>query len=155
VGLIITEESELGKELAKWEQHPGRITQNPGNPYKYRPFPKMVYKAIKRDDGRIVCNDPHDEQFSRRCQFIVKSEAELEKANRDGWRNTPTEAMEYAEGLERDIAQAAAEAAFHAQRMSEKAQAELAKADAENFEHVTDVVPAKRGPGRPRKTEAA
>jgi|SRR5262245_17310091 len=140
-------------------------------------FPMMVYKAQKNEQGKVLCLDvlplaewyPDEksfaaaclrvEAFSRRCCRIVGNEQELEKALRDGWAKTAPEALEIQERLEQDIANAAAEANFHAKRMSARAQAELDTAGRETHQHVTDVVgvpaSARRRPvgvtGRPKK----
>jgi hypothetical protein len=148
MGVVITPESELGKEMAKWE----RPERGGTRPYVYVPFPRMLYKARKRPDGRVMCMDPADESFSAQCWFVVQNELELEKAHREGWRDSPKEALDYFEGLERDIARAAAERAYSDQRLTEKARAEAAAAEAETPEHVPDI--PRRGPGRPRKIVA-
>lgn len=166
--MIITEESALGQELAKHEQHVGRITQTPGNPYVFRPFPKMVYRAAKLH-GQIRCMAgapdvflfngqsamaDYDracqevERFNMQCQLTVTDERELTKAYESGWRDTPVLALEHAEQIEQDIARASAETAHAAQGMSKKAKRELAAADASTSAHVTDVVgtpKARRG----------
>lgn len=122
MGVLIAPESELGQELARWETH---------GTYVHRAFPKMIYMAFPRENGKVMCGDPGvavgdpvAEAFTRRCQRTVQSEAELEHAQRDGWRQTPDGAIAYYESLQRDIATAAAEANFHATSMSPKAQAE-------------------------------
>jgi hypothetical protein len=122
MGVLIAPESELGQELDKWETH-GR--------YVHKPFPKMIYMAFPRENGKVMCGDPGvavgdavAEAFTRRCQRTVQNEAELERAQAEGWRQTPDGAIAYYEGLQRDIATAAAEANFHATSMTPKAQAE-------------------------------
>jgi len=132
--VIITAESPLGIELAKWEQ--------PGYDPRQHPYPKMLYKAKKRQ-GALCVGDPYDEAFSASCQHTVKSEAEKRKANDEGWRDSPTEALQHAEALEKAISDAAAHRAFEDRNMSEPAKAEAAAADAETADHVAEV-PAKR-----------
>lgn len=147
--VVLNPESEIAKELAKWEK-----------PYRFEPFPAMVYKAFMRDNGQVMCGDNplmhggaiaslEAEAFTKQCQRIVRSEGELSRAWDEGWRTTPGAALEHYEQLQQSIAQAAAEAAFAIQRMTALAQAEYKAAELQTSEHVVDVVKAKRG--RPAK----
>jgi hypothetical protein len=133
MGLVINPESEYAKELARWNT-PKR--DGGFGPDGYEPYPRMVYQAIARN-GKAEVGDPADEQFSARCQLIVRSEAEYDRARAQGWRATPTEALAHAEALQIAIATAAAEASFAAQRMTPKAQAERAALEAKTDKHVT------------------
>lgn len=174
-GVVINPASELGKELLKWEQHQTHLVprgKSPGNPYVFRMFPKMVYRATERQ-GKAICIEPmpapydfdKPDQFERAClavetfnrsnQKIVGDESELAVAKNDGWRDSPTDAIAALLDRKRAIADAAAEVAFHAQRMSEQARAELSAADASTDEHVVDVTPQRKR-GRPvvKKTHA-
>lgn len=137
MSVIITPESDLGKELAKWN-----VRRPP------QEFPKMLYKAIKRPNGQYACADPLDEAFAAQCQWIVNDEREQAKAREMGWRHSPVEALEYAEAREQDIAQQAAERAYQDRRLMGKAKEELDAAEHATSEHVLDV---PRRPGRPRK----
>jgi hypothetical protein len=104
-------------------------------------YPRMVYRGRRDETGKTSFEDR-----------IVKSPAEWE-AEGPAWKAHPQEAMDYYEGLQNDISKAAAEANYAAVRMSSKAQAELAQANAESPEFVTDVVaPPRRG--RPPKVAA-
>jgi hypothetical protein len=174
--VVISPASELGKELRKWEQHHTRYAIDeegssvPGNPYAYRHYPMMLYKARKLPNGQTKCLVPPPqayefekmdqyeravlfaESFNASCQLTVKSETDHAKALNEGWRASPSEALAHADGLEQDIARAAAEAAHSAQRMSAKAQAEFEAAGAETHKHVVDLVGAKKR-GRPAKTK--
>lgn len=171
MGIVISPESELGRELARWEQHRTKYVgdeQQPGNPYAFRPYPRMVYQARSHPSGQTRCLTPmpqtfdyvtmdqyerallHAESFNKSCQRIVQSEREYTQARDEGWRDTPAEALQHHEALERAIGDAAAEAAFSAQRMSSKAQRELQAADEATHEHVVDVKPARKR-GRPAK----
>lgn len=136
MAVIIPAESELGIELAKWERH---------GSYRFVPYPAMLYKAFPRDNGKVMCGDPgvavgeaEADAFTRRCQLTVQSEAERERALADGWRPTPDLALAYYEGLQRDIATAAAEANFHATSMTPKAQAERAARDKATHKQVPE-----------------
>jgi len=166
-GIVINPHSALGKELRKWEQHHSELTPRgtqPGNPYVYRAFPKMLYRAqVYGRTGQPSClvaapdpymfdrNDIYErevlavETFNKSCQRIVHDESEERIAKGQGWAEGPTEALQVFERQQQDIGRAAAEAAFHAKRMSEQAQREFKSAGEETHEHVVDVQPKKRG----------
>jgi hypothetical protein len=174
--VMISPASELGKELRKHEQHHTRFSLDeegssvPGNPYVYREYPRMLYKARVHANGQTKCMvaeppayefDKMDQweravlyaaTFNASCQRTVNNDQELDRALSDGWRKSIPEALQYAEGLAQDIARAAAEAAHSVQRMSAKAQAEFETAGAETHKHVVDLVGAKKR-GRPAKTK--
>ncbi|HYX82165.1 MAG TPA: hypothetical protein VE714_07220 [Gemmatimonadales bacterium] len=159
MSVVILPESDLGKELAKWDTP---RSQGGMRPDGYEPYPKMLYKAHTRDNGKVQCMEPVPvpsqfltmeayqhalavhETFTRSCQLIVRSEAEHARATREGWRDSPTEAVAHVEALAREIADAAAEANFHAARMSDKAQREFKEANEATHEHVTDVTPRSK-----------
>ena len=175
MGVVISPDSELAKELQRWEMFPRHSVNGEvipaGRPYVFRPYPRMLYKAIQARSGKYGCMAApvtpfgwRDQQeyeravaeadaFTKACQRIVTSEAEQRTAALEGWRESATEAMAFQEGLERDISTAAAEAAHRAQGMTDKAQREFnAAGDATEY-HVVDVKGAKKGPkpvtGRP------
>jgi hypothetical protein len=149
VSIIITPESQLGIELAKW---------NVKRPPTY--FPQMLYMAQKRPDGVMSVGETSDgvfggnpgaaEQFNTRCQRTVETEAERALWIERGWRPTPREALERLEAKDKSIADAAAHRAFEDRNMSDAAKAEVAAVEAESEAHVAEV-PEKRRPGRPRK----
>jgi hypothetical protein len=150
MGVVISEDSELGKELKKWNKE-----------YRYEPYPAMLYKAQPSfaSNGKVLVIEtapsrykfaagPEGDNayaaaelavlsFNSSNQLIVRSDSELDAARNDGWRESPTAAMEFHEGLQRDISTAAAEAAHAATRMSGKAQAERKALDAATDKHVT------------------
>lgn len=167
MGVVINPESELFKEHQKWEQFPRHHVDGSiipaGNPYVFRPYPKMLYKAHEARTGKICCmagpvspfgwvnNTDYEravaeaDTFTKSCQKIVHSESEENEANRQGWRETPDKALALAEGLQRDIATAAAEAAHAVQRMGEKARTEYEAAENATERHVVDVKGGKKG----------
>jgi hypothetical protein len=167
--VIVTPESELGKEMAKWEQHQTAIVgpgQQPGRPYVYQEYPRMVYRAVKRPDGKVVCMEGEPDpggyavsaEFERAlaavtarnrlCNRLVEDAAAWGVLQGQGWFKTPQEAVDGFEEEERARGNAAAETEYQAQRMSPQAQAELKQAHEDTMEHVTDVVPTpKRGAG--------
>ena len=150
-------ESEIGKELAKWEKKPE------GHP---RPFPKMLYKANKRPDGILSVCEAEDsvfngqlgaaEAFNRKCQRVVENEQELSEALERGWRQTIPEAMDFIEAKEKIISDAAAHRNYEDRNMSEAAKAE-AKAVEESTElHVPEIPEKpKARRGRPPKHASA
>lgn len=170
-GIQISPHSELGKELRKWEQHhtPYAIDENgdmkPGNVYRFQPFPAMLYRASVVNGKGVVTLDPPNPLLFERAdayqraeilvdtqnkanQRIVHSDDERRRAMNEGWRESPQEALALHEEREIAIANAAAEAAFHAQRMTEQAKAEFAHAGGQTDKHVVDVAPMKKR-GRP------
>ena len=183
--MVIAPESELGKELAKWNTPRNRpIVDSNGDPILdpagreimgmgaigFEPYPKMLYKAKPRN-GKAMVLEPlplsyeydNEKQFeqavlraetmNRQCWRIVHDDTEEKRAHDEGWRTGQKEALDHYEGLQQDMAQAAAEAAHAAQRMSEKARKELAAADDVTHEHVVDVASAPKR-GRKRKPRA-
>jgi hypothetical protein len=151
--MYISPESELGKELSKWDT-PKRLGGM--GPNGYEPYPRMLYKAFQRDNGKVLCMEPppspylfstaeaHEracmlaEGFTKQCQRTVESELEEERAKAEGWRNSPQDALEHYEALQRAIGDAAAEANFAAQRMTPKAQAERKAREAATDKHVSE-----------------
>lgn len=168
MGIVRTGESEYDKELARWNTPRNKeVSGQPGvmgfGAVGYEEYPKMLYKAFPDDTGKVKCGEPPPQMylyadmpsyqraeavaaaFTRRCQTTVKSAGEEDRAYADGWRPTQADALAYYEGLQQDIAQAAAEADFRAKRMTPAAQAELEAAHASTSDHVVDVVPKKQG----------
>lgn len=147
MGVVRTGESSYDKEMDKWDT-PRRLGGM--KPDGYEAFPAMLYKAFQLDNGKWAVNDPFDENWSRRCQMIVRDDRELRMQMDQGWRQTPADALAYAERLEEEIANAAAERHYADQRLSDKARREAADVDASTNEHVPDIAaPKKRG--RPTK----
>lgn len=147
MGVVRTGESSFDKEMDKWDT-PRRLGGM--KPDGYEPFPQMLYKAHQLENGKWAVNDPYDENWSKRCQVIVRDERELTRQLEQGWRPSPTEAVDYAERVQEEIANAAAERHYADQRLSDKARREAAAIDAESNEHIPDIAaPKKRG--RPAK----
>lgn len=175
MGRVISPTSEEGKELQKWEQfnsHWNGEVIPAGNPYVFRPYPAMLYRAIKKDNGKVVCMEPAPnpyhytnindfqraelmaEAFTKSCQKIVHSESDEALARGQGWCKTPQAALDAFETAEQAIGTAAAEANAAVLRMTERAKAEHEAAENSTHEHVTDVVGTKRGPKAKTATEA-
>jgi hypothetical protein len=164
---VISPESAEGKELLKHEQWPANwngTRYEPGNPYVFRPFPKMVYRATAKENGKVVCMEAppepdryekpvdydralrlHD-QLMKACTKIVPDESAYLVAKGQGWCDDPTLALEAYEAQQRALGDAAAERLFRDQRMTRKAQDEAAMADISTHEHVGDVPAPKLKP---------
>jgi len=155
-GIAIIPNTPYAREMERYEQFPSRFGQTPGNPYKYRPFPKMLYKA-DHYMGAVKCMaappdaaeymnpkeyEMHMEsarRFTENCQRIVNSEAEMQKALEGGWRESPTEAIEHVLRVDRVISTGAAERNYEDRGMSEKAKREAAQIAAEAGEHLAEI----------------
>ena len=149
MGVIVTSNSDYGKELAKWEMFPQPWAPSPGRPFMQREFPLMLYRAVVRFDGKVSVGEGDDkifggapgsaEQFTRQCQRVANDESELEKAMGEGWRRTQKEALEHHEKLQKFVETAAAHRAYEDRGMSEKAKKEAAEAEAAVPTHVAEV----------------
>ena len=143
-------------------------------PDSFEKYPQMVYRAEKVN-GKNVCGMPEplretfktDEHWRRACEMTdqanrrrqrtVNNEEEYEAARRDGYRDSQAEAIAFLNGLDDDVAKAAAHRHYEDRNMSPQAKAEAEKVDAESYEHQPEIQaqPIKRRPGRPRKSDAA
>lgn len=175
-GIEIHQGSNYAKEMAKFEQFPSKYGPRPGNPYKYRPFPKMVYRA-EVWKGKPLCmaappnpveySNPGEfdraeqaaRQFTERCQRIVQDEREFQIAMEQGFRESPAEAVAYLEGRMERESRAAAERNYADRLMSDGAKAEAKAEEARIFSeegrHAGEI-PRKpiRRRGRPKKSAA-
>jgi len=125
-------------ELKKWNT-PKR--EGGMAPDGYEPYPKMLYRAIRLQTGKIVCleENPDTMQPYNGTNILAHSDAELGELLNRGWRKTPPEAHQYFEQQEIDKATAGAEVNAAALRMGGKAQAELARKQGKQApEHVTE-----------------
>lgn len=153
--IIRTGESEYDKELAKWDL-PKRLGGH--NADGFEKYPQTLYKAFRNENGKAMCRDISDLYtndpvlqakaiaFTKKCEYVVRTEDEYQRALREGWRDTQQQALDLFEAQQRDIAQAAAEAAFAVQRMSDKAKAEYERHDAETEGPAVDVPAPKKAP---------
>jgi hypothetical protein len=174
-GIIIVPGSKYQQYMTQFEQFQSKLTAGdaPGNPYVYRPFPKMLYRA-EHWEGVPKCmaaapdsylfKDPREferaevtaQKFTERCQRIVNNEAEMRRAMEDGWRESPAEAVEYLRARDSAKSTAAAELNHADRNLSEPAKRERAEALAEAHargEHLAEVPEKRRG--RPRKVVQA
>lgn len=177
----IPHDSNLGKELWQWDHREDEVWESlagerdasvkgkrPRQPLYY---PTMLYKARPNAQGKVVCYEPYPPEYlfsdpgsyNRACSevdvlnrentILAHNADDKAQREREGWRDSPVTAIAYYEGLQQDIAQAAAENAFAVSRMSAKAQAEYRDAEQATHAHVTDVVGRKK-PGRKPKVVA-
>lgn len=160
------------KERAKFEQHPSYLTSYypVGNPYVFREFPKMLYKAFPnpRFNNRMMCLEETPQTynfekedlyvracdaqaaFNRQCLVEVKDAAEQSKYSEMGWRESIADAMAFVK--ERDKVQyvETAHRNYDDRNMSEKARAEIAAAEAaSDGQHVPEIVEKRRGGRKP------
>jgi hypothetical protein len=157
----INPETELGKELAKWNK-----------PYRYEAYPKMLYKAERRPDGVVKCVETEDrffndkpgaaEAWSTANMKEAKSEDEHMKLLGQGWvEGGPLKAVEAFNARYNATAKEAAHRAHDDRNMSEKAQESIKAAEADSFDHVPEIPaePIKRRGRKPgsknKKTLAA
>jgi hypothetical protein len=135
--VLYSPESAIAKELAKWN-----------GPYAHQPFPRMVYRAMRTDDGSVVVTHPEPAVASQ-CQLTVKDQAELQRALESGWREHPDEAKALLESRRRKVADEAAHRAWDDRNMSDAAKAEAAQAEAAaGIDHVPEVKAKRRGRAR-------
>ena len=161
--IISNPQSPYLQEMAKWEMRPSEWTLGglkPGRPDVYQAYPKMLYMARQTPSGKWQTHLEapaqfgfHDmnewdracqaaAKFTESCQRTVQDESEHKRAREEGWRDHPTEAMEFRNALESAVGKAAAERNWQDRRMSEKAKAESTAAEAEHFGHLGEI-PAK------------
>ena len=164
-GLAINPHSAYARELKKWDT-PKR--QGGYGPDGYEEYDRMLYKARNENGKAEVHRMPPPrwafqpgingdkewdnailvaEEFTKRCQIIVKNDDEKANMLSRGWCLTSDEALESFEREQQAIGDAAAEREFRDQGMTEKARREAAAADAATHAHVADIpAPKKRGP---------
>lgn len=131
------------KEVQKWNTVKSKGGMRPDT---FCEFPRMMYKARKKNGPPLVI-DPYDEPWSMgNCQ-IVKDETERNRLWRQGWRDNPAEAIAQFLEDERNVADEAAHRHYLDRNMSEKAKAEAAAVDSESFGHVPEVPEGRKKPG--------
>jgi hypothetical protein len=80
VSVLHTQESEYGKEVAKWEPTPAQLAQRMAHP---DPYPAMLYRGKRSEGGPIGYET-----------LIVASEEERDRMASRGWCVHPDEAIE-------------------------------------------------------------
>ena len=157
MAIIYNPDSEISRELTKWDtqkRHGGF------NANGYEEFPKMVYQAKARENGKVMCGDPLaatgdaiGEAFSRSCQMIVSDQDEMDRASKEGWYDTPDLALVGYEDTQKSMADVAAMRHFADQGMRPAAQSEAKLADDATHEHLPEIpsTPVLRKRGRPKR----
>ena len=96
-------------------------------------YPALVYRAARYPaTGKVLVlhplagtGDAVADAFSVRNYKTVTTPDEHDQANREGWSDSPLLALEAFERAAKEEADLAANAAYHAQRMTDKARAEF------------------------------
>lgn len=143
MSVIYAPDSAYAKEMVKHEAQYSPF--GPGlRPYVFQPYPMMLHKA-----GRPAGGLGKDEIIETK---IVESDDQEALARGQGFRPTPLEALAVFTKTEFDIAELAANGAFHERRMSPAAQQEAFDARQEAGVHLGEI-PAKpiKRRGRPAK----
>ena len=86
--------------------------------------PKMLYRALKQANGKVVCVAMVDVSVLPYTTKVVRSSDEYYKAVGAGWCESPQLALDSFEAAEQAVSQAAAERAYQDIRMSVMAQRE-------------------------------
>jgi hypothetical protein len=137
MSVIYAPDSAYAKEMVKHEAQYSPF--GPGErPYEFRPYPMMLHKA-----GRPAGGMGPDEIIETK---IVESDDAEALARGQGFRPTPLQALEAFTKDQFDIAELAANGAFHERRMSPNAQAEAYAAREEAGVHIAEIpaLPIKR-----------
>jgi hypothetical protein len=155
--VVYSPESEYAKELARWDT-PKRLGGMNANGFEA--FPCMLYKAFPHPQmqGKVLCGDPRmatglytdakdivvAESFTRQCQRTVRDEYEMARALKEGWAQSPADALAAYEREQQQVGEAAAEEAYRVQRMSARAQAEFTAHEETTEAHVAELPAPKR-----------
>ena len=147
--IILPPGSEEWVERSKWQRHFGLDGTRPipgseggRGEFRYEEFPKMLYKA-GRLQGRPAIVEHR----------IVDDRSGEDRAVDEGFRVGQDKALAYLDEQDLEFAKLSANQNYHAQRMSEKAQAELETFNQGRALHQPNMPeqPIKRRPGRPKK----
>lgn len=109
----------------------------------------MLYKAIRRSDGRHVVIDPSSLQQTTK---IVDNDGDYLLAKSLGWCSSPQEALDRLEADEAEQGVNAAIRAYDDRRMSPEAQAEAEAVESRSMKHLAEIPEAPKKRGRPRKS---
>lgn len=175
-GIVIVPGSNAAKEYAKFEQFHSVYTAGtqPGNPYTYRPYPKMMYRAEHYKGAARCMATPPDpmefrdereyerakeaaDKFTAKCQIVVNSESERSHAMENGWREHPDEAVSYLLGRDSAKSESAARLNHEDRNLSGRALEERKAAERTahaSGEHLAEV-PVAKIDGRSRAAREA
>jgi hypothetical protein len=96
--------------------------------FQFMPYPVMLYRGTFGLHGKTTLD-----------QRVVESEGAEDEAKAEGWMRDQQGALDAFEQSQRDVAEAAAETAFVAEKkMSGKAREEYRKKSAASEDHVTE-----------------
>jgi hypothetical protein len=129
----------------------------------------MLYYARDNGQGSFLVGDPIGElspdlnraaqalAFTKSCQMIVRSVEEQRRAEAQGWRIGPKEALDHQLKVQEEISTAAAEEQWRLKnRMGDLSRREFEAADKATHEHLPTLPPAPKKRGRkPKALEAA
>ena len=158
MAIVHNPDTDFSRELERWNTP---IRQNGFNANGFEEYPRMLFKAFQRDNGKVMCGDPSaavgdamGEAFSRSCQLIVKNHDEYDRAIEQGWAEGPDKAVEKFELEMRSVAEVTAKRHFADQSLGDLAKAEAKQADDATHEQVpaVPVTPVRRKRGRPNKS---
>lgn len=135
-GVFYNPASPEAREHAKWESTHTKWGEPGRPPYVYKPFPAMLYRPSRLDNGRVgmeqqVVQNDHEQAVYEGRGFVAGG---------------PGKALEALEARERQIATAAAERAAAERRMSPRAREEAEAIDDATASHVPEIpeTPVKR-----------
>ncbi len=142
MAVLHSPESPYAKEAVKWEAHHSQYGP-PGRPFVYAEYPKRLYRVERAKTGGDVAIIDRDDATSPLMEQNMRSRGFI----------ALTEAGEWLERQDREIAELAANRAFTEKRMSPEARAEAAAADDAVSTHLAEVpvTPIKKRRGRPAK----
>ncbi len=130
MSVVHAPDSAYSKEMVKHEAQ--YSPYGPGlRPYVYRPYPMMMHKA-----GRPANGMGADMIVDTK---IVDDDDQEALASGQGFRPTPLEALAVFSKTEFDVAELAAEGAFHERKMTPAAQQEAFDARQEAGVHIAEI----------------
>lgn len=133
MSVIYAPDSAYAKEMVKHEAQYSPF--GPGlKPYAYRLYPMMLHRAGRPAGGLGA------DTIVETC--TVESETQEANERSKGFRRTPLEALEHFTAQQFEIAELAANGAFHERRMTPAAQQEAFDARQEAGVHIAEI-PAK------------
>lgn len=111
-------------------------------------LPLMLYRAIRRPDGRIVCLDvAHLHETTK----VVHTEPDYTLAKSLGWCDHPSDAMARKEAEEDEISTNAGIRAYDDRHLSEAARAEVEAVERRTIRHLPEI---PEGPKKRRDKSA-
>lgn len=147
--ILISEQSQYGKEAWKWEHttaevHPSDSSIRGMRPVGFQPYPAMLYRCLQKNPYKFD-------------EFVVHSADEQRNMESRGWiAGGQGEAVKAFEANQQALAIAAAERNYQDRNIGEKARAESDAAEQASSSHLGEIprTPIKRR-GRPAKLNPA